>query len=56
MIYEKITLVLTQDEMDALRKIAQSELRKPKDQAAYMLRKLIAEYSEHLPKPTLTNT
>jgi hypothetical protein len=41
MIYDSITITLTQDEMNILRRMAQTELRKPKDQAAYMLRTML---------------
>lgn len=38
MTYETITISLPETYMQRLRRIAQQELRKPKDQAAYILR------------------
>lgn len=42
MTYERVTVVLTQDEMQRLRGIAQRELRRPRDQAAYLLRSVLS--------------
>ena len=41
MTYETVTVVLSQHEMGRLRALAQRELRKPKDQAAYLLRNVL---------------
>jgi hypothetical protein len=38
MTYERFTVVLTEPEMKILRKLAQKELRRPRDQATYLLR------------------
>jgi hypothetical protein len=43
MTYERVTVVLNEDEMAKLRRIAQSELRRPRDQAAYILRLFLRE-------------
>ena len=42
MTYERVTIVLTEHEMQALRNIAQQELRRPRDQAAYILRNVLS--------------
>lgn len=36
--YERLTIVVTKAEMDALRDISQRELRRPRDQARLLLR------------------
>lgn len=41
MYYERLTLVLPQAEMHALRAKARAELRKPRDQARLMLRAML---------------
>ncbi len=41
MTYERVTVVLSEYEMNELRKIARSELRRPRDQAAYLLRRVL---------------
>lgn len=38
MTYERFTIVLTEPEMKILRKLAQQDLRRPRDQATYLLR------------------
>ena len=35
---ERLTLVLSQGEMEALRRAAQAELRRPREQARYLVR------------------
>lgn len=41
MTYERVTLVLTEHEMQELRRLAQRELRRPRDQAAYIIRRVL---------------
>lgn len=48
--FERVTIVLTGDEMARLRKLAQCELRRPRDQATYILRSvLLGEQSSIMP-------
>ena len=44
--YERVTIVLTKQEFDQLNRIARLELRRPRDQAAYMLRCLLRDLSK----------
>jgi len=47
MTYERVTIVLTDIEMQGLRKLAQQELRRPRDHAVYLLRNiLLSEQNE----------
>lgn len=41
MTYERITVVLTDQEMSKVRKLAQQELRRPRDQIAYMVKQVL---------------
>ena len=46
-VYERITVVLTEHEMKKLRMLAQRELRRPRDQAAYIIRNALILESEY---------
>lgn len=53
MMYERLTVNISKAEMDALRAIAQRELRRPRDQARLMLREALE--SAVGPAPPNTN-
>jgi hypothetical protein len=42
---QRITLLLEKSEMDALRRAAREEMRKPRDHARYLLREVLCEPS-----------
>lgn len=46
MSYERLTLVLTEQEMQELRRLAKQELRKPRDQVAYILRGVLQQNTQ----------
>jgi hypothetical protein len=55
MTYERVTVVLTEHEMEKLRKVAQRELRRPRDQAAFLLRRaLLGETVEEKSKSAVS--
>lgn len=46
MTYARLTLVLNEHEMQALRRLAKQELRRPRDQVAYIVRNVLQQSAQ----------
>ena len=57
MTYQRVTVVLTEDEMCVLRRLAQRDLRRPSAQASFILREALSNgQSEESPPPREVST